>query len=292
MAILSTESITGASSPVRPADGQCTNCGAPLAADQRYCLECGERRASVSDFLRSGPPAATSPPASPPGSSPPSASPGGSGSRNNALSLLAGVGVLLLAMGVGVLIGRSSSSARPSAPAAQVVTIGGGTGTGTATGGEESFSGDWPSGTKGYTVQLQTLPQTGTTVAAVDQAKSAATTKGAAAVGALKSEEFSSLTPGSYVIYSGVYHKRGEAEKALPGLKKSFPGAKVIEVSEGASSGASSSNSKSSGGEPSSSGGSVTKKAASPSVLEGLEHAKGKSYVEKSKNLPDVVSTG
>ncbi len=77
---------------------------------------------------------------------------------------------------------------------------------------------------RGYTVQLQTLPQSGTTVSAVEAAKSAASGKGAKGVGALKSEEFSSLTAGSYVIYSGDYHKQAEAEKALAGLKKSFPG--------------------------------------------------------------------
>ncbi len=38
--------------------------------------------------------------------------------------------------------------------------------------------------------------------------------------------------------------------------------------------------------------GSSVSKPAPSSVLEGLSHAKGKSYVEKSKNLPDVVSTG
>ncbi len=76
-------------------------------------------------------------------------------------------------------------------------------------------------------MQLQTLPQPGTAVSAVEAAKTAASAKGAKAVGALKSEEFSSLTAGSYVIYSGDYHKRAEAEKALAGLRKSFPGAKV-----------------------------------------------------------------
>ena len=29
-----------------PASG-CAGCGAPLAADQRYCLECGHRRAAT-----------------------------------------------------------------------------------------------------------------------------------------------------------------------------------------------------------------------------------------------------
>ncbi len=135
-------------------------------------------------------------------------------------------------------------------------------------------------------MQLQTLPQSGTAVSAVEAAKSSASAKGAKAVGALKSEEFSSLTAGSYVIYSGVYHKKSEAEKALGGVKKSFPGAKVVKVSNGESS-------SSTGGSSSSGGaGSSESKPAPPSVLNSLKGAKGKSYEEKSKNLPDVVETG
>jgi len=268
---------------------RCAACGAPLAADQRYCLECGERRATVSDFLRSGPPAAASPPKAPPTPPGPPAQ-GGSQPRSNTLSLLAGVGVLLLAMGVGVLIGRSGGSGKAPA-AAQVVTIGStGSGSGSSATEEEAFTSDWPAGTKGYTVQLQTLPQSGTTTAQVDQAKKADEAKGAKSVGALKSEEFANLPSGSYVIYSGTFHKRSEAEKALGGLKKSFSSAKVIEVSGGGSSSSSSSSGSSSS---SSSGGAPPppSKPAAPKVLEGLEHAKGKSYEEKSKNLPDVVGT-
>jgi hypothetical protein len=155
---------------------------------------------------------------------------------------------------------------------------------------EASFSGDWPAGRSGYTVELQKLPQAGTAVSAVEAAKAAASAKGAKAVGALKSEEFSSLTPGSYVVYSGVYHSKAEAEKALSGLKKSFPGASAIHVS---SAGSGSSEGASAAGSPSGSGvGSSESHPAPPSVLKSLNTTKGKSYEERSKNLPDVVETG
>jgi hypothetical protein len=287
VAVLSTESILGAVAPTNESVSVCAACGTPLAADQRYCLECGERRASVSEFLRSGPPRAAAPPAAPPGSRPPELAGEPQPPRSNALSLLAGIGVLLLAMGVGVLIGRSGGGTTKSAPA-EVVTVAG-TGTAAGSGSEEAFSDDWPSGTKGYTVQLQTLPAEGTTVAAVNQAKSAATGKGAGSVGALKSEHFASLTSGSYLIYSGVYHKRSEAQKALGSLKKSFPGAKVVEVSEkeAKTSTGGAGSTKGSGGS-----GSDINHPAPPSVLEGESHSKGKSFEEKSKNLPNVVSTG
>ncbi len=224
------------------------------------------------------------PPAFPPGVPPAT---GGGAQRNNTLTVIAGVGVLLLAMGVGVLIGRSGSSKQGAVPA-QVISVASPTSTGTATSPPEaSFTGDWPSGTSGYTVQLQMLPQSGTAVSAVEAAKSSASAKGAKAVGALKSEEFSSLTAGSYVIYSGDFHKQAEAQKALAGLKKSFPSAKVVKVSNGGSG----SSSEGSGSSSSGTGGSGSHPAP-PSVLNNLKGAKGKSYEEKSKNLPNVVETG
>ncbi len=234
------------------------------------------------DSAAAPPTAPTSPPGAPPSD--------GAGQRNNTtLTVIAGVGVLLLAMGVGVLIGRSGAPKQSAAPA-QVITVASTPSAGTAATApsEASFTGDWPSGTSGYTVQLQTLPQSGTTVSAVEAAKSAASAKGAKAVGALKSEEFSSLTAGSYVIYSGVDHTKAEAEKALGGLRKSFSGAKVVRVSNGGGS------SSSAGGSGASSGaaGSSESHPAPPSVLKSLKGAKGKSYEERAKALPDVVETG
>ena len=214
----------------------------------------------------------------------------GGAPRNNTLTVLAGVGVLLLAMGVGVLIGRSSSPKQSPAPP-QVITVASAPSAGTATTPTEaSFVSDWPSGSSGYTVQLQTLPQSGTSVSSVEGAKSAASAKGAKAVGALKSEEFSSLSAGSYVIYAGDYHGRSEAQKALAGLKKSFPGAKVIQVSNGAAK--SGIPSESGGGSSKGGVGNSESHPAPPSVLKKLKGTKGKSYEEQSKALPNVVETG
>jgi hypothetical protein len=260
-----------------------------MAADQRYCLECGERRTEMSSVLAGGPPRsdapaarATAPPPSPPGDHGPSLQ------RNNLLTVIAGVGVLMLAMGVGVLIGRAGGS-KPVQGAAQVITVpspGAGTATPAAT---ESFTSDWPPGTIGYTVQLQALPQAGTPISAVQAAKAVASAKGAKSVGALKSEEFRSLPSGNYVIYSGVYHKKAEAEKALKGLRKSFPGASVISVSSRGSGSAAGSGSTPGGS--SSGSGSNLSNPAPPTVLES-KPKKGQSYEQKSKNLPNVISTG
>jgi hypothetical protein len=249
----------------------------------------------MSSVLLSGPPA-TGPaqiavPPTPPAPPAPPGLPGAepAGQRSQTLLVIAGVGVLMLAMGVGVLIGRSSAP-RPSTPAPQVITLAGGGGSASSgTPAEASFTSDWPSGTtKGYTVQLQTLPESGTSVSAVEAAKTAATGKGAKSVGALKSEEFASLTSGNYVIYSGVYHTRAQAQKALSGVKQSFPSASVVEVSN-RSSGSPSSSSSAAGPAGSGTAGSSINHPAPPSVLEGLKSARGKSYEEKSKNLPNVV---
>lgn len=270
---------------------QCASCGAPIGADQRYCLECGERRLPMSGFLMGGGPAGAAPePAR--AAAPPAAlvAAGGGGPRGgNALNIIAGVGVLMLAMGVGVLIGRAGS-AKPNPAPAQVITVGSVAGGGSATAGE-AFTSDWPAGTSGYTVQLQTLPLTGTTVAAVQAAKSAASAKGATGVGALKSDEFSSLTAGSYVIYAGIETKQGAAEKELARLKAKFPGASVIRVASGAR-GSGAGGKKPNGSSSGPGGGSSITKPAPPSVLESLRTSKGKSYEEKSKNLPNVVETG
>jgi hypothetical protein len=260
-----------------------------LAHDQRYCLECGERLVPMSSVLSGAPQsqAAAAPGApgapTPPGAAPPST--GGPERNNNTLTVIAGVGVLLLALGVGVLIGRANSPKQASTPA-PVISVASPTSTATATtpASEAAFTSDWPSGKNGYTVQLQTLAEPGTTVAAVEAAKSAASAKGAKSVGALKSEEFSSLTAGSYVVYSGVYQGKPEAEKALSGLRKTFPGAKVIKVSNAAAS--------SSSGTPSSVPPSSESHPAPPTVLNKLKGTSHKTYEETSKNLPDVVETG
>ncbi len=290
---MSTESIASSSHSTALGES-CASCGSPLAGDQRYCLECGERRSPTSSVLLGGPPgaghAAAPPPSAPP--VPPAGPPGESPwQRNTTLTVIAGVGVLLLAMGVGVLIGRAGGGKTTTAPA-QVISVASTPAAGTGAGAgssEASFTSSWPAGTTGFTVQLRTLPVSGTGVSAVEAAKTAASAKGAKAVGALKSEEFSSLHGESYVIYTGVYHTRAEAQKALAGLSKSFPGASVIEVSNkaGGSSGASGS-----GGSSGSGVGSSEAHPAPPSVLKNLNSSKGKSYEEKSKNLPDVVETG
>jgi hypothetical protein len=171
-----------------------------------------------------------------------------------------------------------------------VITAGAqGGASGTAAAGAE-FSDDWPAGKSGYTVLLQSLPQAATTTATVSQAKSTASAKGAPAVGALKSEDFTSLPAGSYDVYSGEYASKAQAERALAKLRKSFPGASVIRVSAAGGG---------SGGRPSGGTGpgvgsgarSGSSASGSSSQLQKLSKTRGRSYEQESKNLPNEVGT-
>lgn len=124
-------------------DGEpCVSCGSPLAADQRYCLTCGHRRAAARlpflEILREDPVPQLIPLGQPIGSSggpvggavPPLAG-GTLADRARAnTGLIAGVGVLLLAMLIGVLLGAGVGDDNSSASAANqkpvVVSVGGG----------------------------------------------------------------------------------------------------------------------------------------------------------------------
>jgi hypothetical protein len=113
-----TELVTGA------VGDRCTNCDSPLASDQRYCVNCGERRGK-SRYSFASLAAQQAPAQAPAKERDAPRRPRGSAGA----TLVAGVATLLLAMGVGVLIGHDSNSSpsRASAPV-QVLTIGGGGG--------------------------------------------------------------------------------------------------------------------------------------------------------------------
>jgi hypothetical protein len=96
-----------------------------MAPDQRYCIECGERR--TGGGLRDSLPRAQT-------AAPPAAAVRQRPWLSPNSSLIAGIATLLLAMGVGVLIGRSGDNGSGRAAAPQVVTVSAGAG-GAATSG-------------------------------------------------------------------------------------------------------------------------------------------------------------
>jgi len=120
---------------------QCPSCGNPVATDQRYCLQCGQRCGeprlpfmNAVTFMDAMKRPAAAPPA------PPKAK--RRGISPNA-ALITGVGTLLLAMGVGVLIGRSGNDtvAAPQQASAPIVIKGGGAESATASAGAAGASG-------------------------------------------------------------------------------------------------------------------------------------------------------
>jgi hypothetical protein len=84
---------------------------------------------------------------------------------------------------------------------------------------------DWPSGKSGYTDVLESLPEAGGRLNALARAR-AAKRAGLPAVGVLLSSGYSSLHPGYYVVFSGVYGSQSEASNALSAAhEKGFPNA-------------------------------------------------------------------
>lgn len=84
---------------------RCANCGAPLASDQRYCVQCGERRGKGRfSVVSPAPPAVTTTTTQPSAALPPRRR------GPSSATVVAGIATLVLAMGVGVEIGSLSKS--------------------------------------------------------------------------------------------------------------------------------------------------------------------------------------
>jgi hypothetical protein len=123
----------------------CEQCGAPLASDQRYCLECGQRRGGPRIDYRhymggSGQPSEPGAPAEPaapaPGEEP--AKP----QRDFApLAAVGGIAVLGLMLLVGVLIGKGNGDSTAATPAPVVIKGPSGESSGSESGGSSKNSG-------------------------------------------------------------------------------------------------------------------------------------------------------
>lgn len=88
----------------------------------------------------------------------------------------------------------------------------------------------WPAGKDGFTVVLKSVP-TSQGRGEADAAAQTARTNGLPQVGVLNSSDFSSLTPGYYVAFSGTYDTEDQAVAALPNARsKGFPTAYIREV--------------------------------------------------------------
>jgi hypothetical protein len=275
---LATLDTTIPAAPAQQSPDPCAECGAALAADQRYCLSCGARRAdprvAYGELLAERHPAAHGEP------EPVLAQPARDWTPMVALGALGGLALVLI---IGVLIGKTGFGDAKQAAAPQVIRLGpsaGGATAGTAlasTSAGGTFKSDWPSGRSGYTVELGVLPKSGTDAAAVAAAKSDAQAKGAPAVGALDSAAYKSLPGGQYVLYSGVFSTKAQANGALKKLKSKFPSAQVVQVSTEA---------------PKAKADYAGKQSAKldKKQLEDLNNLSGDEYAKRSRKLPTTTA--
>jgi hypothetical protein len=234
-----------ASPPPPPDPGRCPNCGAPHDVYQEYCLECGRRL--------------------------PGAYVGGRYAevwrRDSPIWLWAALAALLLvALISGAVValaatddGKSSEpgtsipvvSTAPSTTSTvgvvttpPTITINPPTTTlgtttfstttfGTTTFGTTTTGSNvtWPPNKDGFTVVLKSVP-TSNGRSQAEAAADKARTNGLSQVGILNSTDFSSLNPGYYVTFTGIYDTESQANAALPNARsKGFPTAYVREVS-------------------------------------------------------------
>jgi len=90
-------------------------------------------------------------------------------------------------------------------------------------------AGDWPAGRAGWTVVLQSLPES-SGLAAARAVATRAGHAGAPGPGVAVSSQFSSLRPGYLIVFSGVYASAAAAEAAQRSLAGRFPRAYVRRI--------------------------------------------------------------
>ncbi len=231
--------------PPPPEPGRCPNCGAPHDVYQEYCLECGRRL--------------------------PGAYVGGRYAevwrRDSPIWLWAALAALLLvALVSGAVVALAATDdGKSSEPATSIpvvstapsttstvgvvttpptITINPPTTTlgtttfstttfGTTTFGTTTTGSNvtWPMSKDGFTVVLKSVP-TSNGRSQAEAAADKARTNGLSQVGILNSSDFSSLNPGYYVTFTGIYDTESQANAALPNARsKGFPTAYVREVS-------------------------------------------------------------
>lgn len=217
-----------AEDPTRPPQSACPRCGAPLRADQDWCLGCGT--AVTTRVARA------------------------SGWRTPVAivaSVLAIALVGLIAAFLAVSNDPDKVAQAPPSASQQAAPTPGAAPTAEpdpitpdtippATGGDQPQTPDdqpaprggdssavsaWPSGKSAWTVVMLSSSSRGGA-----NRKAKELTSGGTEVGVLKSDEFKSLRGGYFVVFSGQYQTRNAAEDALAGLRSSAPQAYVRRV--------------------------------------------------------------
>jgi hypothetical protein len=231
--------------PPAPERGLCPRCGAPHDPYQEYCLECGHRLPPPYGLRRTQ-----------------------IWSRESPLWLWAALlALLLVALVAGAIVAvaatRGEKEAKPKTSIPVVTTGPGATDTvgvitqpptvtinpptfstttiptttlGTTTFGTTTFGTttsanvSWPAGKDGFTIVLKSVP-TSEGRAKADAAAQRARNNGLTQVGVLNSSNYSSLRPGYWVTFTGIYDIAAQAESHLANARsRGFPLAYAREV--------------------------------------------------------------
>jgi hypothetical protein len=226
--------------PPPPAPGEpglCPTCGAPHDAYQEYCLECGHRLPPPYGVRREV------------------------WTRGSPVWLWAALlALLLVALVAGAIVAVAATKNDDKKATSIPVTTGPGTTdtvgvitqpptvtinpptttfttttlptttTSTTTGSTGTVS--WPAGKNGYTIILKSVP-TSQGRSKADAAAQKAINNGLTQVGVLNSSDYSSLNPGYYVTFTGIYDTQAQADAALPNARaKGFPTAYTRRVAD------------------------------------------------------------
>lgn len=185
-----------------PTDVRCPRCGAELADEQEWCLECG------SEVVRAGGPASRR---------------GGSGRRGAKrwLALGGGLGIVAAVVVVVLLLGQGVSSETKQAPPTAQKLAAPSTNANTATSpkAQPTRGSDvpiWPEAEQAYTVVLLSTASQESA-----EAKVRPLLRGGADVGILRSDDYEGFRPGSWVVWRGRYQRLFKAEEALTILRQS-----------------------------------------------------------------------
>jgi hypothetical protein len=89
---------------------------------------------------------------------------------------------------------------------------------------------EWPASQNGYTVVIASIPTSAGRAIAIRKAREVLRS-GLSEVGVADSGEFSSLHPGYYVVFSGIYDDQSSALGAVPRVQRLYPAAYIRQIS-------------------------------------------------------------
>jgi hypothetical protein len=89
---------------------------------------------------------------------------------------------------------------------------------------------DWPPSQNGYTIVIASLPASGGRAQAITKAREVLASK-LPEVGLINSGEFSSLHPGYYVVFSGIYAEQRAALRGIGRVQSLYPAAYIRQIS-------------------------------------------------------------